>query len=103
MSATKSIIWSLTLKLHKYENRYIQGPEISGYDFTLRKRYRAEIERLERVNADIGRSIAAGEKDRNDLLKKCAKECNLRIVVELDLMKYTRKRGADGRFIKEKA
>lgn len=74
-----------------------------GIDFTQRKRYRAEIERLERVNADIRRSFAAGEKDRNDLLKKCAEERNLRIAVELDLMKYTRKRGADGRFIKEKA
>ena len=31
LSATKSIIWSLTLKLHKYENRDIQAPEISGY------------------------------------------------------------------------
>lgn len=41
-----------------------------GMDFTPRKRYRAEIERLERVNADISRSFAAGEKDRNDLLKK---------------------------------
>lgn len=74
-----------------------------GIDFTQRKRYRAEIERLERVNADISRSFAAGEKDRNDLLKKCAEERNLRIAVELDLMKYTRKRGADGRFVKEKA
>ncbi len=74
-----------------------------GMDFTQRKRYRAEIERLERINADIRRSFAAGEKDRNDLLKKCAEERNLRIAVELDLMKYTRKRGADGRFIKEKA
>lgn len=74
-----------------------------GMDFTPRKRYRAEIERLERVNADIRRSFTAGEKDRNDLLKKCAEERNLRISAELDLMKYTRKRGADGRFIKEKA
>lgn len=74
-----------------------------GMDFTPRKRYRAEIERLERINADIRRSFAAGEKDRNDLLKKCAEERNLRIAVELDLMKYTRKRGADGRFVKEKA
>lgn len=72
-----------------------------GMDFTPRKRYRAEIERLERVNADIRRSFAEGEKDRNNLLKKCAEERNLRIAVELDLMKYTRKRGADRRFIKE--
>ena len=43
-----------------------------GIDFTPRKRYRAEIERLERVNADIRRSFAEGEKDRNNLLKKCA-------------------------------
>ena len=71
-----------------------------GIDFTPRKRYRAEIER---VNADIRRSFAEGEKDRNNLLKKCAEERNLRIAVELDLMKYTRKRGADGRFVKEKA
>lgn len=41
-----------------------------GIDFTPRKRYRAEIERLERVNADIRRSFAEGEKDRNNLLKK---------------------------------
>lgn len=74
-----------------------------GMDFTPRKGYRAEIERLERVNADIRRSFAEGEKDRNNLLKKCAEERNLRIAVELDLMKYTRKRGADGRFVKEKA
>lgn len=74
-----------------------------GMDFTPRKRYRAEIERLERVNADIRRSFAEGERDRNNLLKKCAEERNLRIAVELDLMKYTRKRGADGRFVKEKA
>lgn len=40
-----------------------------GMDFTPRKRYRAEIERLERVNADIRRSFAEGEKDRNNLLK----------------------------------
>ena len=33
-----------------------------GMDFTPRKRYRAEIERLERVNADIRRSFTAGEK-----------------------------------------
>lgn len=57
-----------------------------GMDFTPRKRYRAEIERLERVNADIRRSFAEGEKDRNNLLKKCAEERNLRIAVELDLM-----------------
>ena len=31
LSATKSIIWSLTLKFHKYENRDIQAPEISGH------------------------------------------------------------------------
>lgn len=62
-----------------------------GMDFTPRKRYRA----------DIRRSFAEGEKDRNNLLKKCAEERNLRIAVELDLMKYTRKRGADRRFIKE--
>lgn len=74
-----------------------------GMDFTPRKRYRAEIERLERVNADIRRSFAEGERDRNNLLKKCAEERNLRIAVELDLMKYTRKRGADGWFVKEKA
>ena len=74
-----------------------------GMDFTPRKRYRTEIMRLERMNADLQRSFAAGEKDRNDLLKKCAEERNLRYAAELDLMKYTRKRGADGRFIKEKA
>lgn len=44
-----------------------------GMDFTPRKRYRAEIERLERVNADIRRSFTAGEKDRNDLLKSAPK------------------------------
>lgn len=53
-----------------------------GMDFTPRKRYRAEIERLERVNADIRRSFTAGEKDRNDLLKKCAEERNIRYAAE---------------------
>lgn len=67
-----------------------------GIDFTPRKKYRAEIERLERVNADIRRSFAEGEKDRNNLPKKCAEERNLRIAVELDLIKYTRKRGPTG-------
>lgn len=71
-----------------------------GMDFTPRKRYRAEIERLERVNADIRRSFTAGEKDRNDLLKKCAKERNIRYAAEAELQKYRRKRGADRRFIK---
>lgn len=71
-----------------------------GMDFTPRKRYRAEIERLERVNADIRRSFTAGEKDRNDLLKKCAEERNIRYAVYAELQKYRRKRGADGRFIK---
>lgn len=56
-----------------------------GIDFTPRKRYRAEIERLERVNADIRRSFAAGEKDRNDLLKKCAEERNIRYAAEAEL------------------
>lgn len=74
-----------------------------GMDFTPRKRYRAEIERLERVNADIRRSFTAGEKDRNDLLKKCAEERNIRYAAEAELQKYRRKRGASGRFIKEKA
>lgn len=74
-----------------------------GMDFTPRKRYRAEIERLERVNADICRSFAAGEKDRNDLLKKCAEERNIRYAAEAELQKYRRKRGAGGRFVKEKA
>lgn len=74
-----------------------------GMDFTPRKRYRAEIERLERVNADISRSFAAGEKDRNDLLKKCAEERNIRYAAEAELQKYQRKRGAGGRFVKEKA
>lgn len=74
-----------------------------GIDFTPRKRYRAEIERLERVNADIRRSFAEGEKDRNNLLKKCAEERNLRIAVELDLMKYTRKRAPTGVSSKNKA
>lgn len=71
-----------------------------GIDFTPRKRYRAEIERLERVNADIRRSFAEGEKDRNNLLKKCAEERNIRYAAEAELQKYRRKRGADGRFIK---
>ena len=74
-----------------------------GMDFTPRKRYRAEIERLERVNADIRRSFTAGEKDRNDLLKKCAEERNIRYAAEAELQEYQRKRGAGGRFIKEKA
>lgn len=71
-----------------------------GIDFAPRKRYRAEIERLERVNADIRRSFAEGEKDRNNLLKKCAEERNIRYAAEAELQKYRRKRGADGRFIK---
>lgn len=71
-----------------------------GMDFTPRKRYRAEIERLERVNADIRRSFTAGEKDRNDLLKKCAEARNIRYAAEAELQKYRRKRGADRRFIK---
>ena len=71
-----------------------------GIDFTPRKRYRAEIERLERVNADIRRSFAEGGKDRNNLLKKCAEERNIRYAAEAELQKYRRKRGADGRFIK---
>lgn len=71
-----------------------------GIDFTPRKRYRAEIEWLERVNADIRRSFAEGEKDRNNLLKKCAEERNIRYAAEAELQKYRRKRGADGRFIK---
>lgn len=71
-----------------------------GIDFTPRKRYCAEIERLERVNADIRRSFAEGEKDRNNLLKKCAEERNIRYAAEAELQKYRRKRGADGRFIK---
>lgn len=71
-----------------------------GIDFTPRKRYRAEIERLERVNADIRRSFAEGEKDRNNLLKKCAEERNIRYAAEAELQKYRRKRGADRRFIK---
>lgn len=71
-----------------------------GMDFTPRKRYRAEIERLERVNADIRRSFAEGEKDRNNLLKKCAEERNIRYAAEAELQKYRRKRGADRRFIK---
>lgn len=71
-----------------------------GIDITPRKRYRAEIERLERVNADIRRSFAEGEKDRNNLLKKCAEERNIRYAAEAELQKYRRKRGADGRFIK---
>lgn len=72
-----------------------------GIDFTPRKRYRAEIERLERVNADIRRSFTAGEKDRNDLLKKCAEERNIRYAAEAELQKYQRKRGAGRRFVKE--
>lgn len=72
-----------------------------GFDFTPRKRYRAEITRLERVNADIQRSFAAGEKDRCDLLKKCAEERNIRYAAEAELRKYRRKRGAGGRFVKE--
>ena len=72
-----------------------------GMDFTPRKRYRAEIERLERVNADIRRSFTAGEKDRNDLLKKCAEERNLRLAAEAQLAKFRRKRGANGKSIKD--
>lgn len=72
-----------------------------GIDFTSRKQYRAEITRLERMNADLQRSFAAGEKDRCDLLKKCAEERNLRYAAEAELRKYLRKRGANGKFIKD--
>lgn len=72
-----------------------------GIDFTPRKRYRAEITRLERINADLQRSFATGEKDRCDLLKKCAEERNLRYAAEVELQKYLRKRGANGKFVKD--
>ena len=72
-----------------------------GVDFTPRKRYRAEITRLERVNADIQRSFAAGEKDRCDLLTKCAEERNLRLAAEAQLAKFRRKRVANSKSIKD--
>lgn len=74
-----------------------------GIDFTPRKRYRAEIERLERVNADIRRSFAEGEKDRNNLLKKCAEERNIRYAAEAELQKYRRNAAPTGVSSKNKA
>ena len=82
------------------EQQTFKSRKFLGIDFTSRKRYRVEIERLERINAEIRRSFAAGEKDRCDLLKKCAEERNLRLAAEAELNKYLRKRGANGQFIK---
>lgn len=73
-----------------------------GIDFTPRKKYRTEIERLERINGALQRSFAVGEKDRCDLLKKCAEERNLRYAAETKLHKFQRKRGMNGRFTKDK-
>ena len=72
-----------------------------GFDFTPRKRYRAEIMRLERTNADLYRSFAAGEEARFDLLKKCAEERNLRLAAEAQLAKFRRKRGTNGKYTKD--
>ena len=71
-----------------------------GIDFTPRKRYRAEVERLERMNGDVRRSFADVEKSCNDFMKKCAEERNLRLAAENELKKFRRKRGAKGRFVK---
>lgn len=73
-----------------------------GIDFTPRKKYRTEIERLERINGALRISFAAGEKDRCDLLKKCAEERNLRYAAEFELRKFQRKRGINGRYTKDK-
>lgn len=83
------------------KNKTFKPRKFLGIDFTSRKRYRAEITRLERVNADIQRSFAAGEKDRCDLLTKCAEERNLRLAAEAQLAKFRRKRGANGKSIKD--
>lgn len=79
-----------------------------GIDFTPRKRYRAEIEKLKRevetsnrVSAYLRRSFAEGEEHRNDLSKRYAEERNLRYAAETKLQKYFRKRGANGKFIKD--
>lgn len=79
-----------------------------GIDFTPRKRYRAEIEKLKRevetsnrVSAYLRRSFAEGEEYRNDLSKRYAEERNLRYAAEAELQKYLRKRGANGKFIKD--
>lgn len=79
-----------------------------GIDFTPRKRYRAEIENLKRevetsnrVSAYLRRSFAAREEYREDLSKICAEERNLRLAAEAELQKYLRKRGANGKFIKD--
>lgn len=82
------------------KNKTFRPRKFLGIDFTSRKRYRAEITRLERMNADLQRSFAAGEKDRCDLLKKCVAERNLRLAAENELAKFRRKRGAKGRFVK---
>lgn len=82
------------------KNKTFRPRKFLGIDFTSRKRYRAEITRLERMNADLQRSFAAGEKDRCDLLKKCARERNLRLAAEAELAKFRRKRGAKGRLVK---
>lgn len=71
-----------------------------GIDFTPRKSYRAEISRLEYMNDVLQNSFAKGEKDRNDLLKKCAVERNKRYACETELAKYKQKRGANGKFVK---
>lgn len=82
------------------KNKTFRPRKFLGIDFTSRKRYRAEITRLERMNADLQRSFAAGEKDRCALLQKCAAERNLRLAAENELNKFRRKRGAKGRFVK---
>lgn len=82
------------------KNKTFRPRKFLGIDFTSRKRYHAEITRLERMNADLQRSFAAGEKDRCDLLKKCAAERNLRLAAENELNKFRRKRDAKSRFVK---
>ena len=72
-----------------------------GVDFTPRKRYRAEITRLERVNADLQQSLESSEKDRLGALRDCAKQIDMRNAVWAELQKYLRKRGANGKFIKD--
>lgn len=84
------------MKQHTFKPR-----KFLGMDFTPRKRYRAEIMRLERMNADLHRSLDASEKERLEALKNCAEQIDLRNAAEAELQKYLRKRGINGKFIKD--
>lgn len=71
-----------------------------GIDFTPSRRYRNEIALLERLNNDLYNSFASSEKDRCDILRKCAEERYKRLACEKELERYRRKRGENGRFVK---